>query len=80
LLEEQKMNKLTAEILKVNQFAQGFYMQKNNEKVINFLISLDLLVKGVLTHWQIKLQEGDRTKGQKIMKGLDVKFPLLLGD
>jgi hypothetical protein len=49
------MNKLSAEILKVNQFAQGFYIKKNNEKVVNFLISLDLLVKGVLTHWQIKL-------------------------
>lgn len=51
LLEQQKMNKLTAEILKVNQFAQGLYFKKNNDKVVNFLISLDLLVKGVLTHW-----------------------------
>ena len=45
MLEQQKMNKLTAEILKVNQFAQGLYFKKNNDKVVNFLISLDLLVK-----------------------------------
>jgi hypothetical protein len=51
LLEQQKMNKLSAEILKITQFAQGFYFKKNNDAVINFLISLDLLVKGVLTHW-----------------------------
>jgi len=74
------MNKLSAEILKVNQFAQGFYMKKNNEKVVNFLISLDLLVKGVLTHWQIKLQDQGETRSKQIMKGLDVKFPLLIGD
>ena len=76
------MNKLTAEILKVNQFAQGLYFKKNNDKVVNFLISLDLLVKGVLTHWQIKLQtsENSRAKDKQIMKGLDVKFPLLIGD
>jgi hypothetical protein len=54
------MNKLSAEILKVNQFALGFYNKKNNEKVVNFLISLDLLVKGVLTHWQIKLQDSEK--------------------
>jgi hypothetical protein len=28
LLEEQKMNKLTSEILKVNQFAEGLYMKQ----------------------------------------------------
>jgi hypothetical protein len=49
------MNKLSAEILKVNQFAQKLYEEKNNDKVVNFLISLDFLVKGVLTHWHIKL-------------------------
>ena len=68
LLEQQKMNKLSSEILKVNLFAQGFYLKKNNEKVVNFLISLDLLVKGVLTHWQIKL-----TENQKYEKKLQEK-------
>lgn len=76
------MNKLSAEILKITQFAQGFYFKKNNDAVINFLISLDLLVKGVLTHWQIKLSttENTRGKGNEIMSGLDIKFPLLIGD
>ena len=41
------------------------------------MISLDLLVKGVLTHWQIKMQEQQK---REIMRGLDVKFPLLIGD
>lgn len=58
------MNKLSAEILKVTQFAQGFYLKKNNDAVINFLISLDLLVKGVLTHWQIKLSTTESTRGK----------------
>ena len=51
LLEEQKMNKLSAEILKINSFAQGLYMTKENDKVVQFLICLDFLVKGVLSHW-----------------------------
>ena len=75
------MNKLSAEILKVNQFAQGLYLKKNDDKVVNFLISLDFLVKGVLTHWHIKLDTSDVSKSRpNLMKGLDVKFPLLIGD
>ena len=49
------MNKLSAEILKVNQFAQGLYTKNKNENVVNFLICLDFLVKGMLAHWQIQL-------------------------
>jgi len=48
------------------------------------LISLDFLVKGVLIHWQIQLQErgtiSKHSKKADLMKGFDTKFPLLLGD
>lgn len=39
-------------------------------------------MKGVLTHWQIKLGESNKVRGKstEMMKGLDVKFPLLIGD
>lgn len=82
LLEQQKMNKLSSEILTVNKFAQCLYLKNKNEKVVNFLISLDFLVKGILSHWQIKLAESEKNNHHKnqIMKGLDVKFPLLIGD
>jgi hypothetical protein len=35
-----------------------------------------------LTHWQIKLQTGDESKCKKnsLMKDIDIKFPLLIGD
>jgi len=35
-----------------------------------------------LSHWQIKLAESEKNRGKhkEIMKGLDVKFPLLIGD
>jgi hypothetical protein len=58
------------------------YLENKNDKVISFLISLDFLVKGVLSHWQIKLGESKKTRGKstEIMKGLDVKFPVLIGD
>lgn len=74
------MNKLSAEILKVNEFAQGLYNKNNNDKVVHFLISLDFLVKGVMTHWQIKLHEYGKFNNNQMMKDIDVKFPLLLGD
>jgi hypothetical protein len=74
------MDKLSGEILKVNSFAYGLYQREKNENVINFLISLDLLVKGILTHWQIKLSTDGGSKGNQILKGLDIKFPLLIGD
>jgi hypothetical protein len=49
---------------------------------MNFLISLDFLVKGLLSHWQIKLSESASSKGKstELMKGLDIKFPILIGD
>lgn len=53
------MNQLSSEILKVTKFAQGLHYFKNDKErkhLINFLISLDFIVKGVMTHWQIKLQ------------------------
>ena len=47
---------------------------------MNFIISLDFLIKGVLAHWQIKLQTVKKSKGKKLLENLDLKFPLLLGD
>ena len=40
------------------------------------------MVKGTLTHWQIKLGESNKGRGKstELMKGLDVKFPVLIGD
>jgi hypothetical protein len=49
---------------------------------VNFLISLDFLVKGLLSHWQIRLSESKagKEKSTHLMKGLDIKFPILIGD
>lgn len=47
------------------------------------MICLDFLVKGVLIHWSIKLkEEGSNARGNSadVMKGLETKFPLLIGD
>jgi len=76
------MTNLTSEILKINKFAYVFFQEEHSEKIINFLISLDLLVKGMLSHWQIKLSSMDSVRGSEtfMLKDMDVKFPLLLGD
>ena len=45
------------------------------------MICLDFLIKGVLMHWSIKLKEdGNAKNGTDVMKGLETKFPLLIGD
>ena len=43
------------------------------------------MVKGLMSHWQIRLQESQSTRlkgGSKasLMQGLDIKFPILIGD
>lgn len=65
--------KLSPEILRVNQIAVLFHTKDKADKVFQFLICLDFLVKGVLIHGQFK---------NKANKGLttDAKFPILLGD
>ena len=77
------MHKLSSEILQVNPFAQGLYSVEKREQAIQFMICLDFLVKGVLIHWSIKLKEegsNGRCSGADVMKGLETKFPLLIGD
>jgi len=51
LLKSTSLTKLSSEIQKINVFAKSFYLSKKNENVIQFLVSLDFLVKGLLTHW-----------------------------
>lgn len=97
LLKSSSLSKLSSEILKVSFFARGLIprrplpsqagstaplKQRRNDQLMNFLISLDFLVKGLLSHWQIKLSESATSKGKstELMKGLDIKFPILIGD
>jgi hypothetical protein len=81
VLQTKNLLKLSKEILKVNNLAQLLYSKEKKEQAITFLISLDFLLKGVLIHWQIKLNErGTQPKGNELMKGFDTKFPVLLGD
>ena len=80
MLEKKNLHKLSNEILRVNQFAQGLYQKEKRDQAIQFLICLDFIVKGVLIHWSIKLKESNTSRGTDLMKGMDAKFPLLIGD
>jgi hypothetical protein len=84
LNSSSNLSKLSNEILKISQFAKGLYQHQKNDQVVSFLISLDFLVKGLLSHWQIRLSESSsakvRGKSAELMKGLDIKFPILIGD
>ena len=74
------MNKLSAEILQVNQYAQDLYKKSNNDTVVNFLVCLDFLIKGLLAHWQTHLSSSDSKRGVKELANIDIKIPLLIGD
>ena len=81
VLQTKNLLKLSKEILKVNNLAQLLYSREKKDQAITFLISLDFLLKGVLIHWQIKLNErGSKGSSAELMKGFDTKFPVLLGD
>lgn len=55
--------------------------KEKSDIAIQFMICLDFLLKGVLIHWQIKLNEDGKAKeSAKFMEGFETKFPLLLGD
>jgi hypothetical protein len=67
------MNKLSPEILLVNKFAYGLYQsnsKEKNEKLVNFLISLDFLVKGLFTHWMIKVLSSEKSRAKKVVDNL----------
>jgi hypothetical protein len=55
---------------------------EKRDQAIQFMISCDLLLKGVLIHWQIKLNENGngQSKSASLMPNFESKFPLLLGD
>lgn len=74
--------KLSAEILRINTYAQLFHNQQNTKLANHYLICLDFLVKGVLIHWQVKLGEKNKSKqpSEDQLMLNDVKFPILLGD
>lgn len=82
ILQKKNLHLLSSEILKVNPFAQGLYSLEKKEQAIQFLICLDFLIKGVLIHWSIKVNEevGTGSRGSEILKGFETKFPLLIGD
>ena len=69
--------------MKISFLARGLAKHKrNHDLAVNFLVSLDFLVKGLLSHWSIKLNESPKykAKSEQFMKGLDIKFPILIGD
>jgi hypothetical protein len=74
--------KISSEILTISPFAQSFLAPKEKSDIaMQFMICLDFLLKGVLIHWQIKLnEEGKGKESAKFMEGFETKFPLLLGD
>jgi hypothetical protein len=62
VLQSKGLTKLSAEIRKINSFAQLLHKKEKQDQVIQYLICLDFLVKGVLIHGQIKLSEKETTQ------------------
>jgi hypothetical protein len=79
VLQSKGLTKLSAEIRKINSFAQLLHKKEKQDQVIQFLICLDFLVKGVLIHGQIKMSEKNSSSEALTLSG-DTKFPILLGD
>ena len=93
LLKKTKLSTLSGEIMKIAGFAKASsYLDKkgNKDSAMTFLISLDYLVKGLFTHWQITLlDESKKNKNTMIREKMkkdamimnhDIKYNILIGD
>ena len=84
VIKSKGLLKLTPEIRKLIQFALPMLKAEKQDLVVQYMICLDFLVKGVLIHWQLKLNESPRKKASDkndvMTSPQDANFPILLGD
>lgn len=81
VIRSKGLLKLTPEVRKLITFALPMLREEKQDLVVQYMICLDFLVKGVLVHWQLKLAEQPQAKASKdVMMSQDPKFPILLGD
>jgi hypothetical protein len=93
LLKKTKLSELSGEIMKIAGFAKAIpHINKKDKQddALTFLVSLDYLVKGLFTHWQITLMdESEKTKNTMIRQKMkeevmlmkqDIKYNILIGD
>ena len=83
---------LTGEIQKIIGFVKviPFIDKAKKDATMTFLMSLDFLVKGLFTHWQISLLDEsesvkskilrDKLKEEATMIKYDIKYNILIGD
>lgn len=93
LLKKTKLSDLSGEIMKIAGFAKAIPfldIKEKKDSAMIFLVSLDYLVKGLFTHWQITLmEESEKTKNtilrqkmkeEAILMNHDMKYNILIGD
>lgn len=92
ILEKTKLSDLSGEIMKIAGFVKilPYFNSQQKEAAMTFLVSLDYLVKGLFTHWQITLMdESEKTKNAKLKEKMreeivmmkhDIKYNILIGD
>ena len=92
LFRKSKLSDLSGEIMKIAGFVKAIPIltPESRTSALTFLISLDYLVKGLFTHWQITLMdESKKSKHSKIRKKMqneafimkdDIKYNILIGD
>lgn len=92
LLSKTNLIDLTGEIQKIISFMKfvPFIDKSKKEAAMVFLMSLDYLVKGLFTHWQISLLDDsesvnsqiirDKLREEATMIKYDIKYNILIGD
>jgi len=92
LFKNSKLSDLSGEITKIAGFVKSIPILKpeSRKSAMIFLVSLDYLVKGLFTHWQITLaDESKKFKYSKIRRKMqddalimkdDLKYNILIGD
>lgn len=92
LMQKTKLSEMSGEIMRMAGFVKTlpYFNEKQKDAAMVFLVSLDYLVKGLFTHWQITLMdESEKTtnaalrekmKKEIIMMKHDIKYNILIGD
>ena len=81
VMENANLVSASSEIMNLSNLVPNNCDQAKVDSVVTYLVSLDYLVKGIYTHWLVKLgEENKNTQATELMNKMDVKYPILIGD
>ena len=87
MIAKTNLQSLSGEVMRLAALTKPLLSHDRKDSMISYLASLDFLLKGLYSHWQVRLRQSTgiavRTVGKSaydLVKSVDVKYPILIGD